>query len=293
MKKFTNAGILLLLICWAAGCTKNPAGPEYRKEITIWGFLWGDRPVDREHAILITQTQPLDRVYTLGEAGVADAIVTLTDETLQESYHLTHTDDEPGFYYNENVRVRPNTTYTLTVRVDGETIWAATTVPPRLIQTTGLCPDAINPVYPKNLGYEKPIFVQTEDENRLILVDMFCNEPFERAEYIAPFHESWKYPSSQDEYDGGRNAEPRHIMALVPFRDLLSPEFGNRHAIFWYASMIVFYGSNTLTVSAIDDNYHHYLTDEHPHLSGGVEGGIGVFGSVYGEKYELAVRKAE
>jgi len=31
---------------------------------------------------------------------------------------------------------------------------------------------------------------------------------------------------------------------------------------------------------AIDENYHNFLHKEHPELNGGVNGGIGVFGSV-------------
>ena len=39
----------------------------------------------------------------------------------------------------------------------------------------------------------------------------------------------------------------------------------------------------------IDDNFHNYLYKEHAELNGGIEGGIGVFGSVCGFKYDLLV----
>jgi len=53
--------------------------------------------------------------------------------------------------------------------------------------------------------------------------------------------------------------------------------------------MIVFRRSNTMQVLAIDDNYHNFLYTEHPEFNGGINGGIGVFGSVCGESFELIV----
>jgi hypothetical protein len=293
MKKIQNVWIPTLFILVIAGCTQNPSGPEYKKDIVVYGYLWANQPLSEQHAILISYTQPLDRFYTLDNAGIANANVTLTNETTDELFVLEDTDVKPGFYFNNSVTIQPNTTYTLEIGVDGKTVTAQTTVPPTLLQTTELRSDTVNRVSHTNLGYDKPVTLQTENDDQVIMVEMYCNEPWQTAEYIYPFHDDHKTPSDQDEYDSGKNAEPRHIMTLVPYKYTLSEEFNDEHTVFWYASMIVFYGSNTLTISAIDDNYHHYLTREHPELSGGIVGGIGVFGSLCGQKYELDVLKTD
>jgi hypothetical protein len=40
---------------------------------------------------------------------------------------------------------------------------------------------------------------------------------------------------------------------------------------------------------SIDENHYNYLWKEHPEESGGIVGGIGVFGSARRERYEVEV----
>ena len=292
--KQTIIGLLTFLILFILGCSKNPAKPEYEKKVAVYGFLWANEPLDQEHAVLVTYSQPLDALYSLRDAGIRDALVTLTEENSGASFDLADENSKPGFYYNESVMIKTNTTYTLTIRVDGQTVTAQTTVPAELHQLTQLDSVGLNAVYRENLGFYKPVIIETENENQLIMVDMYCNESWQNAEYVNAFgNGDHNKPEERDEYDQGINAEPRHIFALVPYKDLTAPEFEGFHVVYWYSSMIVFYGSYTLTISAIDNNYHNYLTAEHPPQSGGIEGGIGVFGSVCGQKYELEVLKED
>ena len=139
------------------------------------------------------------------------------------------------------------------------------------------------------MGFRKPVILNCEDEEQIVYIDMFCNESFENAEYISPFTEDHKFPENREEYDGGVNGEPRHIQAFARLKDLETDNFPGQYVVFWYNSMIVFYGSNTMQILAIDDNYHNYLYTENPEFNGGIQGGIGVFGSVCGEKFELMV----
>ena len=175
------------------------------------------------------------------------------------------------------------------VKADGKTITAKTRVPDNLTITTDLKTETTNEVRQTNLGFSKPVYVKSDSLEQIILVDMFCNETFENAEYLYPFNDNHKNPEDRNEYDGGKNSEPRHIQALVPYKELVSDQYPGLNVIYWYASMIVFKGSNTMQITAIDANYHDFIMKEHPVYSGGIEGGIGVFGSVVGEKYELTV----
>jgi hypothetical protein len=278
------AGLILFV-----GCDRIPSKPEFDSKISIYGFLHGNQPLSEKYAILITTTQPPEAYYDINAAAVRGAEITLTDMTNGISYPLTATSEKPAFFYNPAIMIQPNTTYRLSVTLGDETIEATTTVPFELVLETKLDPDSVNDAYHENLGYDKPIYIECDNEEQLVLVNMYCNEMYQNARYIYPFQKDLETPSSQEDYDGGVNGAPRHIMAMVPYKYLIAPNFENRHTIFWYASMIVFYGSNTLGVLSIDENYHHYLTGEHPVLSGGVENGIGVFGSVCGEDYELNI----
>ena len=185
--------------------------------------------------------------------------------------------NRPGFYYHEEFFIKPNATYQLTVEIEDDLVTATTIVPSLLTLETKLDTAAVNYVYRDNLGFEKPVKLFCENEEQIIYVDMFCNEVWQKAEYLDSFGSHAK-PENQEEYDQGKNAEPRHIQAFMRLKDLETSFYPNEYVIFWYHSMIVFYGSNTMQILAIDANYHNYLHKEHPELNGGIIGGIGVFG---------------
>ncbi len=273
-----------------AGCENNPAGPDYQKEINIYGYLWGDEPLSVEKAILLTYLQPLDGNYSLDKAAIRNANVTITEIGSGIVTKLQDT-QKPGFYYNENLVIKPKTTYELRVEVDGRTVTAQTTVPPVLKLTSALALDSVNQVYYENLAKEKPVFLECESLEQIVLVDMYCNESLETAEYVNPFF-GQKKPQDLQEYEGGSNGEPRHIFAPVKFEEMISIDHPGKFLVDWYSSMIVFLGSYSLQVLAIDDNYHKFITTkEYPEFTSGIKGGIGVFGSVYGKTYKLSVKK--
>ncbi|MBN2011427.1 hypothetical protein JW960_18995 [candidate division KSB1 bacterium] len=283
--------ILLISIMLLPGCDENPAAPETQREVSVFGFLWGNQPLSEDHAILISYTEPVLEYYDLNKAAIRDATVTIREESAGTVTTLQHSSSKPGYYYNDNLMIHPKSTYDLRIELkDGNVVTAKTTVPAEITLLTELHTDQVNTVTYKNLGYDKPILVNCESEDQIILVDMYCNETYDKAEYIYPFN-NHNFPDDDEEYDQGANGEPRHIFALVPYRDMKSPQFNNLPVIYWYYSMIVFYGSNTMQVLAIDENYHQYHYKEHPEQSGGIVGGIGVFGSVVGETYQLDVVK--
>ena len=290
----TKSQFLLLILTSAAiinSCTKNPAAPQYQKEVVVFGYLWGKQRLTAERAILITYTQPVLEYYDLQNAGIHGASVTINDAGTGRTYLLNDSSDRPGFYYNDSLLIQPQNTYQLRVEVDGQVVTASTTVPPDLKMTTVLNRDSINYVYQKDLSRDKPIYLECESLEQIVLVDMYCNEHYKDAEYISPFHSNHKYPSDQNEYDQGKNGEPRHIQGMGKLKDFASAEYPNHYAVFWYSSMIVFYGSHTMKVMAIDDNYHKFIYKEHPEIESGVQGGLGVFGSVCGETFRLQVLK--
>jgi hypothetical protein len=282
---------LYLVLILAVACSKNPTSPSYQKEVSLYGYLWGGQRLSADRALLLTWTRPITDYYNLNDAAIDNAQVLVTEQETGRTFVLHNTTAAPAYYYNDSLLVQPGYTYSVTVHAKDRTVTAATRVPQSITLTTSLATDSSNRVRPTNLGYEKPIYIECRDPEQIILVDMFCNEPFDNAEYINPFTDNNKYPRNQEEYDGGRNAEPRHIRAFMRYQDIAAPLYGGRHVVYWYASMLVFWGSNTLQVLAVDDNFHRYLYMEHPELNGGVQGGIGLFGSVCGRQYQLEVVK--
>jgi hypothetical protein len=283
---------ILILPVLFYSCDKNPAAPDYQKEITVFGYIQGNASLDQDHAILVAYTQPISQSYDIDKAAIRNARVTLTEAGSQQSYELRENPAKPGFYYNDQLLIKPKATYTLSVRADGVEVTATTTVPPEIGLTTDLRADTVNYVHHKNLSREMPIFVEDENPEQVVLVDMFCNESWENAEYITPFHNHTK-PDDQEEYDGGVNGEPRHIQGMGKYTDFTSANYPGQHVIDWYSSMLVFYGSYTMMVHAIDDNYHKHIYTENPDYNGGVHNGLGVFGSYYGQRYEMVVVKEE
>ncbi len=286
--KYWKMVLLLLLIL--NFCAKNPSAPEYQKEVVIFGFLWGNEYLSEQHAIMVNYTAPVQQSYSINDAAIENAVVKLKDLSTGHEVLLKEIADRPGFYYHDELLIKPNAAYLLTVHIEDKLVTATTTVPPLLTLETKLDSEAVNFVYRDNLGFEKPIKLFCENEEQIIYVDMFCNEDWQNAEYLDSFGANSK-PKNRAEYDQGKNAEPRHIQAFMRLKDLKTSFYPDEYVIFWYHSMIVFYGSNTMQLLAIDANYHNYLYQEHPELKGGINGGIGVFGSVCGEDFILMVMK--
>lgn len=285
--------VALCFITFMIGCDNNPESIVYQKEVMVYGFLWGNEPLDQSHAIQIAYSQPIDQPFSSFESAVAGVAVTLTEVESGTSVSLHETANRPGYYFNEQILIQPGSTYLLEIETGDQTVSAQTTVPSDLLIETALATDTVNNVYQDDLGTRMPLYLdlESQNDNRVILVEMYCEEPYDKAEYIYPFGDSHKYPEDQEEYDGGIDGEPRRIQAFAVYKDLLAADYENKPVIYWYESMMVFFGRYTMEVIAIDDNYHYYLTSEHAESNGGIEGGLGVFGSVVGKIYQLNVLK--
>ncbi|MFZ0392181.1 MAG: hypothetical protein WAN36_17090, partial [Calditrichia bacterium] len=232
-------GLLLLL-----SCQGDTTSPEFEQTLTVFGYLWGNRPLDAAHAVLIARTRPIFDYYNLEEAAVRNALVVITEESSGRKFKLQDTAGRPGFYFNDSLIIKPKETYRLQVEAAGITITAQTTVPPVLQLTTELRADTVNAFFNKTISRTKPVFMDCEDIDQIILVDMYCNETWENAEYITPFFGQDK-PQNREEYDGGRDGEPRHIRGMARLREMVSDNFPGRYVVDWYSSMLVFYGSYT------------------------------------------------
>ena len=176
MKKLSIFIIILALFSIIA-CEKNPTEPEYQKEVVVYGFLFAEKQMSKDHAILLSQTRPINPKFDLTDAVISNANVTLTDTDLGEEFILTESPESPGFYFNPQVLIKADHTYTLTINVEGKTITAQTTVPPVLKISTTLKTDTVNVIQPRKYSMENPIFWKANFPNRLFWLMNTAKKP--------------------------------------------------------------------------------------------------------------------
>ncbi|MBN1827377.1 MAG: DUF4249 family protein [Candidatus Eisenbacteria bacterium] len=259
----------------AAGCGGDDlAEPDTAEEIVVFAYLYVNEAVADSNAVYVGRNQDLLDVYDDGEAAVPDATVLLLEEGAAEADTLWQV--SPGRYNAPGVIVKPLTRYQLRVEIPGRaTITAATVTPAPFEVVDGplVFPDEMKH---DEVGDKYPITFTCGDPRQIFLVDVYCLEHWEDAEYVEAFGTD-DYPNDYDEY-GGDAGEPRHIAPFFRIEDLEGKN-GDLYEIGWYGDMMVFYGRYDVNIYSIDDNYYNYLYREHPERSGGIDGGIGVFGS--------------
>jgi hypothetical protein len=173
------------------------------------------------------------------------------------------------------------------VRVPGEeSITATTTTPVAYEVLSGplSLPDTMRHA---DIPDSFPFVLTCPDEEQIFLLDVYCLEDWEDARYINPFGDHDR-PDSEEEY-GYETHEPRNISAYFRIRDVSTD--GDTYTIGFYSAMMAFWGSYEVSLLAIDDNYYNYLYREHPEESGGIEGGIGVFGSASRNRYLVEIKE--
>jgi hypothetical protein len=271
---------VVLLPLLLSGCGGTPTKPEYVERIAVSASLYVGETVSNANAILLTRTRPVDEYYDADEAAIQGAIVTLRadDTALDDTLRMA----APGRYANPAVVIRPHTTYHLKVQVGGATITASTTTPIafEVLRVPRVVPDVMRQ---SAIADSFPLVVSCGDPEQVFLVDVYCLEEYQNASYVYRIGTA-EHPKDYAEY-GGDSGEPRHISTYFRLKDLGAGEAGYR--ISFYGDMMAFYGEYLVGVFSIDQNYYNYLYRDHPELSGGINGGIGVFGSACRRQYHV------
>jgi hypothetical protein len=279
----------LLVAILLSACDSGSTKPKFEEEIVLFGYLYVGGTVSDTTAIRLERTRPVDQYYDVGRAAIRDAVVTLrADSTAPNSPAIMYTlrMAEPGVYTTTGMVIREKTTYHLKAIIGGTTVTATTTTPfafatprePRTLSTGVMTQSAIADSF--------PIVVACPDPEQIVLLDVYCLEDWQNAHFIHRFGDQ-DTPQNYDEY-GGDNGEPRHISSS-PFRlrDIHASDEG--YVISFYGDMMWFYGRYQIGVFSIDENYYNYLYRDHPERNGGVNGGIGVFGSACRKRYDVKV----
>jgi hypothetical protein len=266
-----------------SGCEGDVTNPQLRDEIAVFGSLYVGEAVTDSNAVLVTRTQPVLDPYDPGQAVVTNALVTLRREGAMVPDTLEMV--RPGYYADPEFTVDPLTTYHLTVSVPGEEIITATTTTPvyyYLYNGPRPLPATMrHSEIPDRYAFE----LVCSDERQIFMLDVYCLESWEDARYVNPFGDHDR-PDDEQEY-GYDNGEPRRISVYFHIEDVQRD--GNFYTIGFYSAMMVFWGHYEVSLLAIDDNYYNFLYREHPEESGGIVGGIGVFGSACRARYLVKI----
>jgi len=286
MKKYI---ILICAVLVIASCTDFTSPERYTEEAYyLTGILKTGNSVDFENPVIIGKTIPVEG-GTFDDLLIFDASVMLyelnPDSTIIDSVSLTFQVNPLGqFGYIDlagSMIIEPESIYLIEALIDStDLIWAETAVPKSIIvqPDSGYTTDPLVSIWPEivfeDIDLEHPIMIETQDNETFNLhCEFYCLEEWQDAEYIFAIEED-TYPEDPEEYESEADGSPRKTSTFYifqPTENLINFSF--------YQYAFNFYGRYEVTVSAIDDNYLNYLYIPEGYNHGGINGGVGYFGS--------------
>lgn len=292
MKKY----IILILVGLAlTSCLDFTSPDRYTKQLYyLTGLLNQGSTINLQNPILIGKTIPAEGA-SLAELFIMDADVKVyeynRDNQLTAFVHLDFILDseaEKAGYVDleEMLQIQSGFRYEIIAVVSGQDTLSASTIVPELITVlpdpSGYTDDPEAEPYPEMvydyIDRDHPIQIQTETNDVFPLyAEFYCLEEWYIAEWVRPFDSD--NPEDEEEYESTSNGWPRKIVSFYPFQ----PE-NNLVNYQFYQSAFAFYGRYQVTINAMDDNYYQYLYKPEGYNHGGINGGIGYFGSVSGKK---------
>jgi hypothetical protein len=283
------AGVLLVGFL-LTGCSEDSNRPPTSEAVAVFGYLYVGETINTANAIHIARVQPVEAYYDAGAAGLEDAEVSwYWDETGLDSPRPLVSIGGGRYVDPDSNRIEHviagGQPYALRVVLPDGRELTGRTITPRWARIDGGPPVAPETVRQEVLQDSYPVLVWCDDPDQVLLVDVYCLEDWEDARYINSFGPN-DSPSSYDEY-GGVNGEPRHIHAYFHAKDVVRRH--DAYLVDFYGAMIAFYGRYQVTISAIDDNVYNFLYRDHPQEHGGIEGGIGVFGSAVRRSWTITI----
>ncbi|MCF7913438.1 MAG: hypothetical protein K9M99_13000 [Candidatus Cloacimonetes bacterium] len=287
-----------------SSCSENTSGSRYpESSYYVSCVLEAQSYVDADKAVKLGSTMDIENArWDL--LPVSTAQVTITEFSpagLQTAIVELVWNDEARGYIDEDheMLIRPEYCYHLQiVTIDGKLIEADTSVP---MAINVLGDSQCNPApawafdepaddwlsLPADIAdSQHPVQIVTQnDEEFNLYTEFWCYEDYTEAEYIYP-EDDQNFPADDEEYMGSSQQYPRRSMSFYMYQ----PE--NRLVNYnSYQGQMKFYGRTRMEVYSIDDNYINYLYKSEGYMSGGIKGGIGVFGSRCGRKLYTRVVK--
>jgi len=299
--------VLTALLLLLSACADFTSGPRFDGDVyTIAGLLVAGQAISSEYPLYITKSadiesfDPLDIFVT--EADVR--IIEMCDEDTVQTWNLSPILDLVEYKVKwideaENV-ILPEYTYRVEVQIPGNenTISAETTVPPAVelnpdyyghnVEGEGFSftEDQMGYVVHNNSDVRYPLAINTgsRTETFNMVSELFCLEPFSTdLEFTTPiFGQTHASEDLEDSYYGEGEGF-RRVMIMGRFVPKIQPEYQDNYILVKnYRQGYIFYGRYRVKVYITDDNYYKYKYMPEGYLHGGVQNGLGYFGSASG-----------
>ena len=280
--------MLVIFLIFLSSCDLTSGKRHNENFIVITANIYAGEYITKDNPILITRSISVNG-GSLDMLLVDDALVTIQEKETEISCRLRFfIDYKSGAfgYYDplESILVESSKTYVLTVKVQGVAITAETTVPDEfmVLPNAGYTTDG-NATFPsmihKTIDELYPIEIKVDkQENIPIFVEYYCLEDWPYVMYV---YDDWigdMGPATEEDYEGIMDGFPRRntfYATAYPHID----ENGFVITVPFSQLNYFFYGEYRTTVMRIDENYFKYLYKSEGYLHGGVQGGIGYFGS--------------
>jgi hypothetical protein len=287
-----------------SSCSENVSEKRYTDSFYyVSCVLAAQNYIDGEQAVMLGSTLDIENAQW-DMLPVRTATVTITEYTPDgienQVVELLWNNESRGYIDEDHeLLIKEECAYHLRiVTIEGEILEADTTVP-KAIVVLGDSQISESPAWafeepteewlslPAEIAdSEHPVQIATDDNEEFNLyTEFWCYEDYLDAEYIYPENDH-DFPDDEEEYMGSVQQYPRRSMGFYMYQ----PENGivNFNS---YQGQMKFYGRTRLEVYSIDDNYLNYLYKSEGYMAGGIQGGIGIFGSKYGRKLYTRVVK--
>ena len=281
--------ISLILILALTSCVEFTSDKRFATEyIVMSGTIYAGETITLESPIFIGRSVSVN-IIDIRRLFISDAQVYITDIETSISQDLSFGYDEDNFkigYYDpsESFIIESGKTYRLTAIVGRDTVWAETTVPQdfEILENSGYTYD-VNSVYPKMVFNEidefHTITLRVTDEiETVVYLEHYCLEEFEDATFIRTSGLIERTLESEEDYESFMSGFPRRSSFIFNYfpslveGELLVRTIGN-------SQDFIFYRRHRVTVAVVDENFFKYRYKSMSFFQGGINNGIGFFGS--------------
>ncbi|MCK9328914.1 MAG: hypothetical protein M0Q94_03465 [Candidatus Cloacimonetes bacterium] len=286
--------VLIFCLMILISCNQNTSGIRFENDyIVVSGMLYGGEYITQENPIFIGKTIDISNGNLL-DFYYSDAEVKIIEDSTGKSINLEFFIQNQGNkvligYYDptESFLIDFGKTYNLIAYVNDDSVWASTKIPDdfSILPNEGFTynPEADFPqmIY-DDIDNQYPVQISVKEGIETVLYEeYYCLESWYNAYYIQDMFE--EKPETESDYEDSMTGYPRKAISYGRYLPkIVDNEFLIR--IPFVKSGFTFYGKHQVTLSLIDNNYFYYLYKTQGYFQGGVNNGIGYFGSASRKK---------
>ncbi|MFA6233435.1 MAG: DUF4249 family protein [Bacteroidota bacterium] len=286
MKSYISISLLFILIAFTA-CEDAPP-TDYSPRPYVQGYLLVGEPIED---IIVAMSQPIDQPYDYSSSLVSNADVSI--EVDGQTIPLVYREQAGVGSYScpdESIRVLPETSYRLLVRMPGGAVVRAETTTPKIIDWT--IQPAASILYPQDTT-SMPLsdslrMVWTPGNNAEYLIRVLALDTLGYGIYLDP---STEEANTRTNSRGEKRGVTYSLTQWV-----YAPQ--NRMRLAW--NTITWHGRNEITVYAPDYWFLEWfksvqfsrISAEYDPQESNIIGGLGVFGSASIIRKEVFLQKS-